>query len=195
MTVKSFVVFLFIRWTLRLKNKKQIFFYLGALIGVFCVFLGGMGYLRDNDILKLIAPASLLLLYNKNQENDTILIFFHIPYLIISYGFYRGWYEVATSLVLHALIISCIITVKENIYLSLFISAVVGILFNLIGENSVPGTNELFINPSLITLAAKGLEYYTKNRIYTDFLKPFWITLLCFAYLGSWIFHFIELYL
>ncbi|MCF6157868.1 MAG: hypothetical protein E3K32_04700 [wastewater metagenome] len=195
-TIKSFLVFLFARWMLRFSYKKQIFFYLGGVIAVLCVFFGDMEYLSDNDILKLIAPTSLLLLlYNKNQENDTILIFFHIPYLIISYEFYRGLHEFIASLFSHAFIISCVIFAKENIYLSLFISVVVGILFNLIGENTEPGTNELFLNPALITLAVKGLEHYTKNRKYTDFLKSFWITLLCFAYLGSWIFHFIELYL
>jgi hypothetical protein len=195
-TLLSLVIFLFVRWMLKHGYKRQVFLYLGALIGVLCVFLGDMEYLSDNDILKLIAPISLLLLiYNKNQETDSILIFFHIPYLIISYEFYRNWHEVTASLILHALIISCIVIIKENIYISLFISAVIGILFNLIGHNSQPGTNEFFLNPALITLAIIGLGYYTKNRRYTDFLKSFWITLLGFAYLGSWIFYFIKLYL
>ncbi|MGQ3683508.1 MAG: hypothetical protein ACUBOA_00555 [Candidatus Loosdrechtia sp.] len=195
-TLKSLVVFLLVRWMLKLGYKRQVFLYLGAFIGVVCVFFGDMEYLSENDILKLIAPTSLLLLlYNKNQKTDSILIFFLIPYLIISYEFYRNWHEVTASVISHALIISCIIVSKDNMYLSLFISTVIGILFNLIGHNSQPGTNELFLNPALITLVILGIGHYTKNSRYTDFLKSFWITLLGFAYLGSWIFYFIKLYL
>jgi len=96
------------------------------------------------------------------------------------------------SIVSHALVISSIVIVKQNMYLSLFISAVIGILINFIGANYPPGTNDILLNPALITLAAKGLEHYTKDNRYTDFLKSFWATLMCFAYFGSWAFHYIK---
>ena len=77
-------------------------------------------------------------------------------------------------------------------YISLFISVVIGILINLIGNNYPLGTNDVLINPALITLIVKGLEFYTKNNKYADFLKSFGITLSCFAFFGSWIFHYIK---
>jgi hypothetical protein len=192
-TIKSLLVFLFVWWIVRLEYRAELILYLGTLIGVLCVFLGDIGYWSDNDVLKLIAPTSLfLLMYNKNKDNDSLLFIFLIPYFITSYEFYRSFQYVTMSLFSHILIISCIIIAKENIYVSLIISAVIGILINFIGNNYPPGTNDILINPAFITLAVKGLELYTKNYRYTDFLKSFWITILCFAYFGSWAFHYVK---
>lgn len=193
-TAKSFVVFLFVWWILKFDFREQLLLYTGATIGVACIFFGDIGYLSDNDILKLIAPTSLFLLTynNKNNNNDSILFIFLIPYFITSFEFYRSFYTAIQSIGSHLIIIFCIIIAKENFYISLFISVIIGLLINLIGYNSPPGTNDLLVNPALITLITKGLEYYTKNVKYTDFLKSFWTTLLCFAYFGSWAFHYIK---
>lgn len=191
--LKSLIVFVLVWWIVRLQYRMTLLLYLGTFIGVACIFFGDIGYWSNNDVLKLIAPASLFLLtYNKKQNNDALLFIFLIPYLITSYEFYRSSYYVIMSIVSHALVISSIIVVKQNIYLSLFISAVIGITINSIDVNSPPGTNDILLNPALITLAAKGLEFYTKDNRYTDFLKSFWATLMCFAYFGSWAFHFIK---
>lgn len=191
--LKSLIVFVLVWWIVRLQYRMILLLYLGTFIGVACIFFGDIGYWSNNDVLKLIAPASLFLLtYNKKQNNDALLFIFLIPYLITSYEFYRSSYYVIMSIVSHALVISSIIVVKQNIYLSLFISAVIGITINSIDVNSPPGTNDILLNPALITMAAKGLEFYTKDNRYTDFLKSFWATLMCFAYFGSWAFHFIK---
>lgn len=191
--LKSLIVFVLVWWIVRLQYRMTLLLYLGTFIGVACIFFGDIGYWSNNDVLKLIAPASLFLLtYNKKQNNDALLFIFLIPYLITSYEFYRSSYYVIMSIVSHALVISSIIVVKQNIYLSLFISAVIGITINSIDVNSPPGTNDILLNPALITMAAKGLEFYTKDNRYTDFLKSFWATLMCFAYFGSWAFHFIK---
>ena len=191
--LKSLIVFVLVWWIVRLQYRMTLLLYLGTFIGVACIFFGDIGYWSNNDVLKLIAPASLFLLtYNKKQNNDALLFIFLIPYLITSYEFYRSSYYVIMSIVSHALVISSIIVVKQNIYLSLFISAVIGITINSIDANSPPGTNDILLNPALITMAAKGLEFYTKDNRYTDFLKSFWATLLCFAYFGSWAFHYIK---
>ncbi|WKZ19113.1 MAG: hypothetical protein QY310_00805 [Candidatus Jettenia sp. CY-1] len=190
---KSIIVFALVKWMHKFSYGAEFFLYLGTLIGVTCIFFGDIGYLSDNDVLKLIAPTCLyLLIYNKNENIDTILFAFLIPYSITSFEFYRSFYIAIESIGSHLLIIFCIMIVKENIYLSLFISIVIGLLINLIGYNSPPGTNDLLLNPALITLSVKGLEFYTKNTRYTEFLKSFWATLLCFAYFGSWIFHCIK---
>ena len=191
--LKSLIVFVLVWWIVRLQYRMTLLLYLGTFIGVACIFFGDIGYWSNNDVLKLIAPASLFLLtYNKKQNNDALLFIFLIPYLITSYEFYRSSYYVIMSIVSHALVISSIIVVKQNIYLSLFISAVIGITINSIDANSPPGTNDILLNPALITMAAKGLEFYTKDNRYTDFLKSFWATLFCFAYFGSWAFHYIK---
>ncbi len=194
MTLKSALIFFLVRWIMKLEHKVTFLLYLASFIGVACIFFGDIGYLSDNDVLKLIGPTTLFLLlaYNKNKDGDYILFIFLIPYLITSYEFYRSWPLVIESLGSHALIIFSIVIVKENLYLSLFISAVIGILINLIGYNTAPGTNDILVNPALITLATKGLERFTKDRKYSEFLKAFWITLVCFAYFGSWIFHSVK---
>ncbi|MDO8142226.1 MAG: hypothetical protein Q6358_12060 [Candidatus Brocadiales bacterium] len=191
--LKSLIVFLLVWWIMRLRYRMELILYLGTIVGVACIFFGDIGYWSDNDVLKLIAPASLFLLtYNKKPNNDAILFIFLVPYFLTSYEFYRSSHYVVMSLVSHALIISGIVIIKQNTYLSLFISAVIGIIINYIGANYPPGTNDILVNPALITLAVKGIEQYTKNNKYTDFLKSFWATLLCFAYFGSWAFHYIK---
>lgn len=189
----SILVFALVKWMLRISYREVLFLYLGTFIGVACIFFGDIGYLSDNDVLKLLAPTCFyLLIYNKNGSNDTILFAFLIPYFITSFEFYRNFYIAMESIGSHLAVIFFIMLVKENLYLSLFISVVIGLLINLIGVNSPPGTNDILLNPALITLSAKGLEFYTKNTRYTEFLKSFWATLLCFAYFGSWIFHCIK---
>ncbi len=191
--LKSLIVFILVWWIVRLQYRIELTLYLGTAIGIACIFFGDIGYWSDNDVLKLIAPASLFLLaYNKKQNKDALLLIFLIPYLLTSYEFYRSSYYVIMSIASHALVIFSIIVVKQNIYLSLFISAVIGILINYIGANYPPGTNDILLSPALITLSVKGLEFYTKDNRYTDFLKSFWTTLLCFAYFGSWAFHYIK---
>lgn len=146
-------------------------------------FLGDIGYFSDNDVLKLIAPISFyLLVYNKDQKNGTLLFLFLIPYFVTSYEFYLHFLALIESIVSHAFIVFCIILVKENKYFSLLVSTAIGILINYIGDHSPPGTNDILMNPALLTLIVKGLELYTKNTKYTSFLKSFWATLLCFAF-------------
>ena len=191
--LQALVVFLLVWWIVRFDYRQAFLLYLSTFIGVACIFLGDIGYWSDNDVLKLIAPTSLfLLLYNKNQNKDVLLLIILIPYFVTSYEFYRSFSTVIESLVSHTLIIFSIVIAKRNMYISLFISVVIGILINLIGNNYPPGTNDVLINPALITLIVKGLEFYTKNNKYADFLKSFWITLSCFAFFGSWIFHYTK---
>ncbi len=192
-TLKSLIVFLLVWFVVRFEYKLTLILYIASFVGVACVFFGDIGYLSDNDVLKLIAPTSLFLLaYNKNRGNDTMLFFFLIPYFITSYEFYRSAHYVLMSLISHLLVIASVVIIKQNIYFSLFVSAVIGILINYVGANYPPGTNDILLNPALITLAVKGLESYTKNVKYNDFLKSFWATLLCFAYFGSWAFHYAK---
>lgn len=192
-TAKSLVVFALVWVIMRLDYKEELLLYLATIIGVACIFLGDIGYLSDNDVLKLIAPATLFLLaYNKKQDNDFVLLIFLIPYFATSYEFYRSFTYVMESLVSHLLIIFIICIAKDNVYSSLFVSVIIGILINFIGYSSPPGTNDILVNPALITLIVKGIEFYTKNSRYTDFLKAFWTTLVCFAFFGSWIFHHIR---
>lgn len=187
--LQSALVFLLVLWILRRKQKIEFLLYLSACIGIACVYFGDNEYWSDNDILKFIAPASLYFFYNTNgEERNAILFAFLTPYSIISYEFYRGLEFAIASILSHSLVIFSIIIAKNTYYLSLFISVVVGLLFNYIGATTSPGTNDLFINPVLLTLATIWLEIYKKNPLYTNFLKIFWITLICFAYFGSWLF-------
>ena len=190
---ESALIFLFFRWVISWNSRQAVLLFLSTIIGIACIFLGDTGYWSDNDVLKFIAPISLFLLVNnKNRQNNALLFIFLVPYFFTSYEFCRSFFEVIGSIVSHALIIFCITLVKKYRYLSLGISATIGVLINLIGNNSPPGTNDIFMNPAIITLAVKGIEYHTKNTKYTDFLKSFWATLVCFAFFGSWIFHYIK---
>ncbi len=190
---KSLLIFFFFWWIIRWDSRQVVLVCLSTVIGVACIFLGDIGYLSDNDILKLIAPISFyLLVCRKDQQDDVLLFIFLIPYFVTSYEFYRHFIALLESIGSHVLIIFCITLVKGNKYLSLLVSATIGVLINYIGIQTPPGTNDIVMNPALITLIVKGLEFYTKNNKYTAFLKSFWATLLCFAFLGSWIFHYIK---
>jgi hypothetical protein len=190
---KAALIFLFFRWVISWNSRQIVILFLSTTIGIACIFLGDLGYWSDNDVLKLIAPISFfLLMYSKDQKNNVLLFIFLVPYFLTSYEFYRSFYIVIESFVSHSLVIFCIALVKGSRYLSLIVSTAIGVLINYIGYNSPPGTNDILMNPVLITLAVKGLEFYTKNNKYTDFLKSFWATLLCFAFFGSWIFHHIK---
>ncbi|KAB2833139.1 MAG: hypothetical protein F9K48_09060 [Candidatus Brocadia sp.] len=190
---KSLLIFFFFWWIIRWDSRQVVLVCLSTVIGVACIFLGDIGYLSDNDILKLIAPISFyLLVCRKDQQDDVLLFIFLIPYFVTSYEFYRHFIALLESIGSHVLIIFCITLVKGNKYLSLLVSTVIGILINYIGYQTPPGTNDIVMNPALITLIVKGLQFYTKNNKYTAFLKSFWATLLCFAFFGSWIFHYIK---
>ncbi|MCC7210340.1 MAG: hypothetical protein E3K40_05980 [Candidatus Brocadia sp.] len=190
---KSLLIFLFFWWVISWNSRQVVLACLSTVIGITCIFLGDIGYLSDNDVLKLIAPISFyLLVRRKEQQEDLLLLLFLIPYFVTSYEFYRHFIALMESIGSHTLTIFCITLVKENKYLSLVVSTVIGILINYIGIQTPPGTNDIIMNPALITLIVKGLEFYTKNNNYTTFLKSFWATLLFFAFCGSWIFHFIK---
>lgn len=191
--IESLFVFFLVRLAVKSGYRKELLLYIGMFIGVACIFLGDLGYFSDNDVLKFIAPTSLFLVayYNK-QDKDSVLFMFLIPYFITSFEFYRSFFAALESIATHTLIIFSVIFAKENRYLSLLISVIIGIFINYIGSLSPPGTNDILVNPALITLASKGFESYTKNNKYTDFLKTFWTTLLCFAFFGSWIFHYTK---
>ncbi len=192
-TAKSLIIFALVWFIVKLDHKEELLLYLATIIGVACIFLGDIGYLSDNDVLKLIAPATLFLLaYNKKRSNDLLLFIFLVPYFVTSYEFYRSFTYVIQSLGSHLLIIFIICIAKDNVYSSLIVSVIIGILINYIGYNSPPGTNDILVNTALITMIVKGIEFCTKNSRYTDFLKAFWTTLVCFAFFGSWIFHHIN---
>lgn len=190
---KSTLFFLFVRWVISWNSRQVVLLFLSTFIGVACIFLGDIGYWSDNDVLKLIAPISFfLLMRSKDQKNNALLFIFLTPYFVTSFEFYRSFFAVIESIASHSIVIFCITLVKGRRYLSLIVSTAIGVLINYIGDFSPPGTNDIIINPALITLAVKGIEFYTKNNKYTDFLKSFWATLLCFAFFGSWIFHHIK---
>ena len=191
----SLLVFLFVWRIVALDYGREILLYVSAFIGAACIAMGDMEYWSSNDILKLIAPISVFLLaHKKKQESDVMLFIFLVPYFLTSYVFhiYKNYYYGGVSLLTIPFIIFCIALAKQSWALSLFISIAVGILINLIGINCEPGVNDILINPALITLAVRTLEFRTKNPRYTNFLKIFWITLVCFAFFGSWAFHYLE---
>lgn len=192
-TFISFVIFLIVWGLLRLGFGAGALLVVGTFIGFACIFLDGVEYWSSNDILKLLAPTAVFLLANKKkQDSDIFLYIFLVPYLLTSYEFYRSFPHGVLSVMSHALILLGIAFVKRNVPLSFFTSATVGILINLIGIQTSPGTNDIFINPALITLSVRGVEFQTKNPRYTEFLKSFWLTLVCFAYFGSWVFHHLK---
>jgi hypothetical protein len=101
---------------------------------------------------------------------------------------------VALSILSHLLISYLIFIARKGICLSIFISILIGLLYNYIGDIASPGTNDNLVNPMLIALYAKGIDFYMKKEDYTFFLKYFWIVLLCFAYFGNWIFYYVSDY-
>ena len=194
-TLQSLVVFILVRWFVSLKHRVVLLLFLSAFIGCACSFFGDLGYWNDNDVLKHIAPASLYLVRNNKDFKHNIPLFvFLAPFFIISYEFYRSIFIAILSILSHLLIISFIVVAKNNIYLTLLISIIVGLLYNYIGDIGSPSTNDIFINPVLTTLSIKYIGFYTEDNRYTIFLKYFWIVLLCFAYFGSWIFQYLSDY-
>lgn len=188
--LQSFVVFALVWWFATLKHGEILLLFLSALIGIACSFFGDMGYWNDNDVLKHITPATLYLMRNnKDRRNDIMLFAFLCPFFVISYEFYIDIIFTALSLISHLLLISLIVIARRNIYLILFYSIIVGLLYNYVGNAASPGINDILINPVLITLYLKVIDYYTENNRNTFFLKYFWITLLCFGYFGNWIFY------
>jgi hypothetical protein len=189
--LQSLVVFVLVRWFVSLKHRITLLLFLSTFIGGACNFFGDLGYWSDNDTLKHIAPASLyLILRDKDLEFNVVLFAFLSPFFILSCEFYTSIVFAIACISSHLIIILFIFIAKNNVYLSLFISIIIGILYSYIGVIAAPGTNDILVNPALITLSAKGIDFYTKSNKYNLFLRYFWIVLLCFAYFGSWIFCF-----
>ncbi len=196
LVLQSFVVFALVWWFATLKQANKLLAFLSALIGIACSILGDMGYWNDNDTLKHIAPAALYLIVrnDKEQRNDIMLFAFLCPFFLISYEFYRSIFIAAFSILSHLLIFLFIYSSRRNIYLTLLISTIIGLLYNYVGDIAEPGTNDILVNPVLVTLYIKGIDYYMEKDEYTTFLKYFWIVLLCYAYFGSWVFCYIGDY-
>ncbi|MEK6765557.1 MAG: hypothetical protein AABY49_04925 [Planctomycetota bacterium] len=193
--LQSLVVFILVRWFVSLKHRVTLLLFLSAFVGGACNFFGDLGYWNDNDTLKHIAPASLyLIIKNKDLEFNVVLFAFLSPFFILSCEFYTSIVFAIACILSHLIIILFIFIAKKNVYLFLFISIIIGILYSYIGAIAAPATNDILVNPALITLSAKGIDFYTKNNKYNLFLKYFWTVLLCFAFLGNWIFCFISDY-
>lgn len=193
--LQSLVVFILVRWFVSLKHRVTLLLFLSAFIGGACNFFGDLRYWNDNDTLKHIAPASLyLIIKNKDLEFNVVLFAFLSPYFILSCEFYTSIIFVIACILSHLIIILFIFIANNNVYLSLFISIIIGILYSYVGDIAAPGTNDILVNPALITLSVKGIGFYTKNNKCNLFLKYFWTVLLCFAFLGNWIFSFISDY-
>ena len=108
----SLLVFLFVWRIVVLGYDREILLYVSAFIGAACIMMGDMEYWSSNDILKLIAPISLLLLaHRKKQESDVMLFLFLVPYFLTSYAFhvYKGIHYGGLSLLSHPLIIFSIV--------------------------------------------------------------------------------------
>ncbi|MDR4509692.1 MAG: hypothetical protein MRJ65_15920 [Candidatus Brocadiaceae bacterium] len=159
-----------------------------CFVGIFALFLG---YWSDNDIFKYFLPSCLLLhLYRKKMNSDFALFVTLFIYIVSSYEYYRGFYAILISTASHFFIVVCIMIAKEELFATIFISGIIGILINYVGYYGPSGTNDFLINSGIISLSIKGIAVYTKNVRYDAFLTLFWATLLCFAYFGSWIFYF-----
>ena len=194
--VQSLIVFGLVWWFPRLKHKYTLLISLSAFLGGICTIFGDLGYWNDNDVLKHIAPASLYFIGNSDEErrNDILLFAFLFPLFVISYEVHVSIFKAGLSILSHILVFYFIFIARKSICLSIGISIFIGLLYNYIGNIASPGTNDNLVNPMLITLSMKGIDYYTKNDNYTLFLQYFWIVLLCFAYFGNWIFYFISDY-
>jgi len=188
--LQSLVVFILVRWFISLKYRVTLILFLSAFIGCACNFLGDMGYWNDNDTLKHIAPATLyLIIKDKDSEFNVALFAFLSPFFFLSCEFYGSIFFAIACILSHLIIYFFILIAKNNVYLSLFISVLIGILYSYIGDVAAPGTNDILVNPALITLSAKGIEHYTKKNKFDFFLRYFWIVLCSFAYFGSWAFY------
>ncbi len=188
--LQSLVVFILVRWFISLKYRVTLLLFLSAFIGCACNILGDMGYWNDNDTLKHIAPATLyLIIKDKDSEFNVALFAFLSPFFFLSCEFYGGIVFVLSCIFSHLIIYFFITIARNSVYLSLFIGFVIGTLYSYIGNIAAPGINDILVNPALITLSAKGIDYYTKKNKYNFFLRYFWIVLCCFAYFGSWAFY------
>ena len=190
--LQSFFVFALVWWFSTLKQRYTLLLTLSAFLGAVCTIFGDLGYWNDNDVLKHIAPASLYLILignnDKERRNDILLFAFLFPLFVISYEVHVSILKAGLSILSHVLVFYFIFIARKNICLSIGISILIGLMYNYIGDIASPGTNDNLVNPMLITLCIKGIDYYTKNDTYTLFLKYFWIVLVCFAYFGNWIF-------
>lgn len=191
-TIESVIVFLLsLRYLL--KNRVDEIIFLMTFIcflGIFALFFG---YWSDNDIFKFILPSCLLLhLYRKKRDSDFVLFVILLIYIASSYEYYRGFNAILISIASHFFIVVCIIAAKNNTFVTIFVSTVIGVFINYIGYYGPSGTNDFIVNSGIIGLAVKSLSIYTRNNRYDIFLTLFWITLLFFAYFGSWIFYLIE---
>ena len=188
--LQSLVVFILVRWFISLKYRVTLLLFLSAFIGCACNILGDMGYWNDNDTLKHIAPATLyLIIKDKDSEFNVALFAFLSPFFFLSCEFYGGIFFALSCIFSHLIIYFFITIVRNSVYLSLFIGFIIGTLYSYIGNVAAPGINDILVNPALITLSAKGIDYYTKKNKYDFFLRYFWIVLCCFAYFGSWAFY------
>lgn len=193
--LQSIVVFTLVLWFVSLKHRVILLLFLSAFIVCACNYFGDLGYWNDNDVLKHIAPASLyLILRDKDSEFNVLLFAFLSPFFILSCDFYTSIVFAAAFFLSHLVIILFISIARNNMYLSIFISIIIGVLYSYIGNIAAPGVNDILVNPALITLSLKGIDSYTKNNKYNLFLKYFWTVLLCFAYFGSWFFYFTSDY-
>lgn len=192
-TLQSLIVFVLVWWFVKLSIGRLLLIILSILLGIACTFFGDLGYWNDNDNLKHIAPATLYLLKrNENEDKKELLLAFLLPFFIISYEFYRSFFFVILSILIHLLIIGFIAGSKNNKYISVFISFAICVFYNYIGDIAEPGTNDLLANPVLITLAVFYIGFYKSDDKFMLFLKQFWIILLSFAYSGNWIFIFLK---
>lgn len=194
--VQSFLVAALVWWFATLKQRYTLLLILSSFIGCACSIIGDLEYWNDNDVLKHIAPASFYFIGNrdKDRKNDMLLFAFLCPFFVISYEPYRSISIAVLSLLSHLFIFYFVFIARKSKCLSIFLSILIGLLYNYIGVSASPGTNDILVNPVLITLCAKGIDYYTKNDNYTLFLHYFWSVLLCFAYLGNWIFYCVRDY-
>ncbi len=188
--LQSIVVFVLVRWFISLKYRVILLLFLSAFVGCACNSFGDMGYWNDNDTLKHIAPATLyLLIKEKDSEFNVALFAFLSPFLLLSCEFYGGFFFFIACILSHAIILLFIFLARNNIYLIIFISIVIAVLYSYIGDIAAPGMNDILVNAVLITLSLKGIDHYTKKSRYIFFLRNFWIVLCGFAYFGSWAFY------
>ncbi|MCF6150238.1 MAG: hypothetical protein E3K37_16480 [Candidatus Kuenenia sp.] len=190
-TVQSIVIFLLAWRYLSRGRTDQLIFLMTCVcfVGIFALFFG---YWSDNDIFKFFLPSCLLLHLYQKRDNKFALFAVLIIYIYSSYEYYRGFNAILTSIASHFFIVVCIIVAKEEIFATIFVSAIIGILINYVGCYGPSGTNDFYINSGIIGLSIKGIALYTKNNKYDTFLTLFWVTLLWFAYFGSWIFYLTE---
>lgn len=190
LTLQSIAVFVLVRWFISLKYRVVLLLFLSAFVGCACNSFGDMGYWNDNDTLKHIAPATLyLIIKEKDSEFNVALFAFLSPFFLLSCEFYGSFVFAIACILSHSIILLFIFLARNNIYLTIFISIIIGVLYSYIGDIAAPGMNDILVNAVLITLSLKWIDHYTKKSRYNFFLKNFWIVLCCFAYLGSWAFY------